>query len=125
VRGREYRVIALAGVFECRVAGVVDEIGIVSSAADHEVGAGETVEQVVAGVAVDHVHQAVAVALQVGAALQHQGLYVRGQPVVDGGEHRVVALASVLDHRIAGIVDEIGVVPDPAGHGVGGGATVE
>ena len=40
--------------------------------------------------------------LQIGAALQDQIFHVRCQPVVDGGEDRVVALAGVLDHRIAG-----------------------
>ena len=37
--GRKYRVVALAGDLECRVAGIVDEIGVVAGAADHEVGA--------------------------------------------------------------------------------------
>ena len=116
---------ALAGVLECRVAGIVDKIGVVAEPADHEVGGRTTVEQIVAGVAVDHVHETVAVALQVGAALQHQGLDVRRQPVVDGCEHRVVALAGILDHDVAGIIDEVGVVTDATAHGVGAAATVD
>ena len=62
----------------------------------------------------------VAEALQVGAALQHQGLHVRRKPVVDRGENRVVALAAgALDHRVADIVDEVGVVAGTAAHDVG------
>ena len=114
-----------AGGLDHRIAGVVDEIGVVAGPADHGVGTGAAVEEVVAAVAEDRVCRAVAEALQVGAALQDQGLDVRRQPVVDGGEDRVVALAGILDHLIAGIVDEIGVVAGAAAHGVGAGAAVE
>ena len=39
--------------------------------------------------------------------------------------HRVGALAGALDHHVAGIVDDIGVVAGAAAHGVGAGAAVE
>ena len=61
---REHRVVALAGVLDDGVAGIVDEVDVVAGAADHEVGAGAAVENIVAGVAEDRVAQAVAVALQ-------------------------------------------------------------
>ena len=83
------------------------------------------VDEVVAAVAEDRVCRAVAEALQVGGALQHQRLHVRRQPVVDGGEDRVVALAGALDHRVAGIVDEVGIVACAAAHDIGAGATVD
>ena len=59
--------------------------------------------------------------LQVGAALQHQGLDVRRQPEVGRGGHRVVALAGILDHGIAGIIDEIDVIPRATQHPSGAG----
>ena len=76
VRGREHDVVALAGVLGCQVTAIVDEIGVVAGAAVHRVGSGVAVEDIVAGVAGDHVDQAVAVALQVGAALQGQVFHV-------------------------------------------------
>ena len=123
--GRKYYVRSLAGVLERRVAGIVDEIGVVAGPPTMRSAAGTTVEQIVAGVAVDHVRENVAVALQVGAALQHQGLDVRRQPVVDGCKHRVVALGGILDHGVAGIIDEIRVVTDASDHGVGAAAAVD
>ena len=125
VSGRENRVVALAGALVHRVAGIVDEIDVVAGTAAHGVGAGAAVEEVVAGIAEDRVGQAVAVALQVGAALQDQVFHVRRQREVGGREDRVVALAGALDHRVAGIVDEIDVVAGTAAHGVGAGAAVE
>ena len=95
------------------------------AAAAHGVGAGAAVEEVVAGVAEDRVRQSVAEALQVGAALQDQVLHVRRQRVVDRGENRVVALGRVLDHHVADIVDDIGVVAGTADHGVGADAAIE
>ena len=69
------------GVLDHRVAGIVDEIGVVAGTAGHGVGAGTAVEQIVAGIAEERVGQTVAEALEVGAALQHQSLHVGRQPV--------------------------------------------
>jgi hypothetical protein len=44
---------------------------------------------------------------------------------MDRGEGRVGALVRVLDHGIAGAVDEIGVVAHAAAHDVGAGSAVE
>jgi hypothetical protein len=63
----------LAGVLGRRVAGIVDEIDVVAGAAEHGVGAGAAVEQIVAAVAGDRVGEAVAEALQIGAAQQGSG----------------------------------------------------
>ena len=119
------RVVAFTGVLDRPVAGIVDEVDVVAGAAIHHVGAGEAVEQVGAGVAEDRVVQAVAIALQVGAALQHQGLHVRRQPKVGGREYRIVALADILDDHVAGIIDEVGVVAGAADHGVGADPAVQ
>ena len=76
----------------------VEHEGVVAGIAGENVGAALAVERVVAGIAEDRVGQPLPEPVQVGAALQHQGLHVRRQPVVDGGETRVVALAGALDH---------------------------
>ena len=78
--GRENRVVALADVLDHRVAGIVDEIGIVAGAAAHDIGAGATVDEVVAAIAEDRVGESVAEALQVRAALQDEIFHVRRQP---------------------------------------------
>ena len=122
---REHRVSALIGVLDHLIAGIVDEVHVVAGAAEHGVGTRAAVEEVVAGVAVDQVGVAVAVALQVGIALQDQGVHVRRQPEVSRREHRIEAFARVLDHLIAGIVDEVHVVAGAAEHGVGTRAAVE
>ena len=70
------------GVLEHDVAGIIDKIGIVAGTPEHGVGAAGAVEQVVPGIAVKRVRLVVAVTLEIAAALQHQGLDVRGQPVV-------------------------------------------
>jgi hypothetical protein len=77
VGGGEHRVVALVCILDDHVAGVVDEVGVVAGAASHGVGAAAAVEQVRPGIAVERVGEGVAVALQVGIALQHQGLHVR------------------------------------------------
>ena len=51
VNGRKDGVVALAGVLDCLVADVVDEIGVVAQAADHDVGACAAVQDVAAGIA--------------------------------------------------------------------------
>ena len=84
-----------------------------------------TVEQIGAGVAVEQVVAAVAVALQVGAALEDQGFHVLRQPEVSHRENRIDAFAGILDHLIADIVDEVDVVAGAAEHGVGSALTVE
>jgi len=79
-------------------------------AADHAVGPGVAIEDVVPAVAVERVAQAVAVALQAGRALQDQVFHVRGEAVVDRGIDRVDALVGILDHRVEPMVDEIRIV---------------
>ena len=68
---------------------------------------------------------AVAVALQVGAALQDQVLDVRRQPAVDRGKHRVVALAGALDRLCRCCCRRNRCRCRRRRHGVGAGAAVE
>ena len=63
-----------SGILDHGVAGIVDEIDVVAGAALHQIGAAHAVEQIVAAVADEHVGGRIAVALQVGAAGQHQVL---------------------------------------------------
>ena len=55
-----HRVVAFASAFNNAVAGVVDDVGVVASAASHRVGTDATVEAVASGVASQHVGQFVA-----------------------------------------------------------------
>ena len=81
--------------------------------------------EIVAAVAEDRIDKAVAVTLQVGAALQDQGFHIRRERKVDRRKHRVGTLAGVLEHQVASVVDEIDVVADAAVEDVGGAAAVE
>ncbi len=49
----------------------------------------------------------------------------RPEGVAGGGHHGVGALAVCLDHPVAGIVDDVGVVADPADHRIGAPAAFE
>jgi hypothetical protein len=113
------KTVARGGILGRRVSRIVDEICVVAGPADHDVGAAAAVDEIVPAIAPDGVRQVVAVALQVGAAEQGQVLHVRREPEVDEREHRVGALAWVLDHHVPGIVDEIAVVAGATGHGIG------
>ena len=108
---------------------------VVAGPAGQRIGADVAVERVVAGparervvveAAVDGVGKIVAGAGEAARADEGQGLDVGRQRVaVEIGLHRVGALARVLDHLVAGVVDEVGVVAEPARHGVGAEAAVE
>ena len=93
VGGREHRVVALAGILRRNVAGIVDEEDVVAEAAVHHVGAGTAVEQIVPGIAGERVGIGVAVALQVGAAEQHQVFDVRRRAGNGSTHHHVGAFA--------------------------------
>jgi hypothetical protein len=122
---RLHRVGARVERFRHHVAGVVDHIGVVAEAADHGVGAGAAIENVVAAVAGDRVGEAVAGAVDVAAAGQRQVLDIGADGVGDRRLHRVGARVEHLRHHVADVVDDIGVVAEAADHGVGAGAAVE
>ena len=67
----------------------------------------------------------IAGAVEVGGAGERQVLEVGAERIGDRGQHRVGAFAGILDHHVADIVDHVGVVAEPARHGVGTGAAVE
>ncbi len=102
------------------IADVVDDVGVVASAADHDVGAGTAVEDVVTRVAGDAVVQGVAGAIEIGGAEQVQPLDVGAQGVVDravdGVDFRGRGVC--LDDHVADVVDVIAVVAGAANHGV-------
>jgi hypothetical protein len=123
--GGQDHVTAFAGVLKHRIGGIVDEVDVAAGAADHDVGARAAVEQVVAGIAVERIRQAVAITLQVGAALQDEGFDIRRQSEIGGREHHIGALVGVLDHGVAGIVDEIDIIAGKAIHPVNAGPAVQ
>jgi hypothetical protein len=125
VGGGEHRVGALAGVFGDGVAGIVDDIDVVADQSHEDVGAAAAVDEIVAGVAVDDVRQAVSVALQVGDPEQVQVFDVVGQAEMRERQHAIHALPGVLDHGVAGLVDVILIVAEAAAHDVGPRAAVE
>ncbi len=88
----------------------VEHEGVVAAIAREPVGAGAPVEGVLAGIAEELVGSVVAGAGEVGRALQHQGVHIGGQRLVHGGEYRIGAFAGVLEHEVAGVVDEVDVV---------------
>lgn len=66
----------------------------------------------------DHVGQTVAGAGHRRCALQRQVLDVVRQRIVDGRPHKVDALAGLLDHEVASVVDVVEVVAGAARHAV-------
>jgi hypothetical protein len=58
VSGRKHSIGALVGVLDHHVAGIVDVVGVVARAADHDVGAGAAIEDIAAAVVVDAVAMA-------------------------------------------------------------------
>jgi hypothetical protein len=103
----------------------VEHEGVIAGTAGEHVGAAAAVEGVVAGVAEELVGECVAAAREVAGTLQHQRLDVVGERVGDAGEHRVGAGVGVLEHQVAGIVDEVGVVASATLHDVGAALAVE
>src|SRR5262245_31643331 len=116
-------------VFEQRVAGIVDDVGVVAAPAHHVVGAGAAVDEVVAVIAVDDVIELVASEidgiravvvldvelLDLGAGRQH---------VAGAGPHHVErAFAGVLADHVAEIVDVVVIVFGAAIHDVGAAPT--
>ena len=64
MRGGKDRIVAFVRALDHRIAGI-DEIDIVAETADHSIGPGVAIEQVVAGTAVRHVGEGIAIALRV------------------------------------------------------------
>ena len=95
--------------FHYDVAGVVDDIGVVTRAAGQGVGACAAVEDVGAVGAKNSVVQRVAGAAQVSGAGQDQVLDVGAQRVACRGLHRVGAAACRFNYRVAA-VDYVSVV---------------
>ena len=137
------------------VAGVVDLVGVVAAAAVHVVGAAAAVEgvgagaaeqrvasafavqrvgaaepgqDVVAGVAVDHVGVAVAGAVDVAVAGEDEVLERGAELVVDRGVDEVQAAGDGVVRLLGGVVDvvdEVGVVAVAAVHRVRAAPAVE
>src|SRR5262249_34595195 len=121
--------------FDHLVAGIVDDIGIVALATDQLVGADAAIERVVAVSAGQGVLAAAAGEGVIPAiAGEGPGAGTGIGVVLDIGDERrekdrasdrVIAFAGLLDHLIADIVDDIGVVTLTAGQRVSAGTAIE
>src|SRR5262249_50380895 len=116
-------VITLVRVLDHEVAGAVDEIDVVAGTPDHGVGAAPAIEHAVVRASYQRVvprlpdeaangtvHAGAGGAGVVGGFDQHHRFDIGGEGIVDRGVDDVVTLVRVLDHDIAGAVDEIDVV---------------
>ena len=116
---------AFAIDFDDHVAEVVHQVGVVARAAGQGVGPGTAIQDVVAGIAAQHVGHRIAGARQVFGAGEFQVLEVVRQRQRGIGAHRVVAAVGRFHDDVAGVVDDIGVVAQPAGQRVGPDTAVE
>ena len=107
---------SFARIFDHHVAGVVDHIQIVSGAPDQRVRAGVPIEPVIASVAGQDVIQRIAGCVDRCRSRQGQPFDIGRQRIADRRKDQIGALTGILDHRIAGIVDDKGIVADPARH---------
>ncbi len=118
-------VIALGGVFDHHVAGVVHHIEVVAVAAGHGVGAAQAVEHVGARISGEAVVAGVAGALEVGGSGEDEFLEMgaerQGQRALDAVE----PLVGLFDDSVAVIVDDVGIVAEAADQKVLAGAAVE
>ena len=121
----DHRVVAAIGHVFGDIVGVVDHVGVVAEPAEHRVGAGAAIEQVVAAVADQAIGERVAGCIPIGAAGQCQGLEMVGE---GGGERRTHLIESAIRgflQDVARIIDQVHVVAGAAGHGVGAGTAVK
>src|SRR5205085_4005892 len=87
------QVCAAAGELDHRIQRIVHDIGVVARAAGEGVGPCPAIEDVVAGIAGDHVDRGVAGAVDVANAGESEILDLGGEGVGDGGGHAVDAAA--------------------------------
>ena len=118
-------------VFEQGVAGIVDDVGVVTAPAVHGVGAGAAVDDVVSFVAVYDVVELVAGQVDGGRAVvvldvELLDLGAGRQGVAGVSPHYVErAFADVFPDHVAGIVDVVVIVVGAAIHDVGAAAADE
>ena len=117
------RVVALAGLLNHRIQGVVDDVTVIPLRAAHLVSAGAAIEHVGFEVAEQGVVQIVAGAQQ-GRARQVQALDMLRQHIVDAAADLVVALVEELSDDVARVVNDIAVIAHAAGHLIGTSAAV-
>ena len=107
------------------VALVIHNISIVARATQQRVGVCAAIEYVVAGVANDAIGSGIAGAVDRGGAGQHQVFHLGRQRVCHAGFHRVEPAARQFVDRITNVINNIGVIPRAASHGVRACATVQ
>ena len=120
------RVDAVGGIELHRpVERIVDDIGVVAGTTLHGVGSGAAVEDVGGAVAGDRVGEGVAGAVDRRRAGKGEVLDLGSQCEVDRTQHAVGAAACRLDCLVECVVDDIRIVAEAPGHGIGPAAAVE
>ena len=122
---RQHLVGALAGFSIDHVAGIVDEVGVVAGAAVMVSAPAPPSSRLLPVLPMIVLARALPVPLRSAPPVQLRFSTFAAEREVDVREHRVGALAGDLDHLVAGIVDEIGVVAGTAAHRVGAAAAVD
>ena len=114
-----HRIGARAGTLRHHVARCIDHIRVIAGAAQHRVVARAAVESVVAAAAAQHVVarvadqrivECIAGSVDVAGPCQDQVLDVGAQRVADAALDRIGALTRELRNRIAGRIDDVGVI---------------
>ncbi len=125
----DQRVIAFVRIFfgQVQFAGLVDDIGIVTGAADQGIQARQAIEYVITGVAGQNVVKAVTRGVDVATAEEFEVFQIVAQAPAYRGAHSVdlAGQGAALENDVAGVVDHIDVVTGPANQRVGATITVE
>jgi hypothetical protein len=121
-----YQVDATAARLDHDVARVVDRVGVVGRRPPVILSAPTPpLSPLPPALPGQSVVEVVARAVGVGGAGQGQVLDVGRQHMADRRPHQIGALGQGLDHRVAGVVDFVGVVAQSAGEGVGAAGAIQ
>ena len=104
--------------------GGVEPEGVEASAAHHAVVAAQAIENVVGGIAGDHVGDGIAGAVG-RCSGEHEVFNLRTKGVIDRAVDRIGAAGCSFHHHIQGGIQDVGVVTDTTGHGVVASATIQ
>src|SRR5262249_47961505 len=104
---------------------IVDEVGIVTGAADHRIGADAAIEHVGTAVTGDHVVERVTGSGVAAVADQGQVLDIGAQRVAGDGHYNVGAFTGILGNRIVYVIAIIRVVAVAAGQRIAASFTIQ
>src|SRR5205085_10549259 len=117
--GAHHRIEPARGAYFGRtIAEVGDDVDVVAVSAEHRVRTRAAIQGVRPRIAVEDVGQRIAGAVDVGNAGEGQNLLIGAQRIADRRLDGVRACSGSFGDHVAGFVDDIGVVADPARHSV-------